>query len=314
MLQPRQALILRRKVPVRAGNRYLFEIYARATNGTKLVLWAVLPGVKQRQMISGWEDVPQHWQRYDASIPVRADGTLELQIVAPSSNAAPAGRMWIDDVALYEIPIPPTANVSHDEGFNDEPALARTAAGDTYLAWNSFRDGHDTLQLARLTAQGRTAQLHQTWTVAGDKDFYMLGPRAVAAGGAVYLVYAAEQNRRWDIYAVRCDAAGPGRPVAVTTDAGINVNPAAAWHDGTLWIAWESNRAGLRQIFAAPLRDGQAGPATAVSPPGMSSYDPAIAVLDDGDVCIAWHGFRDNNYDIWVRRAGPAPSGRPPCV
>jgi hypothetical protein len=39
--------------------------------------------------------------------------------------------------------------VQPEDGFNDEPSMAVAADGSLYVAWVSFRDGSDTLQLAR---------------------------------------------------------------------------------------------------------------------------------------------------------------------
>ena len=110
--QPNQALRLRRNIVVRAGHRYRFDMWARATNRTKLVLWAVLPGDKQRTMIASWTNVTRKWQRFTTPIAVTKTGMLELEIIAPSSYGAPIGRMWLDDVSLIETPMPPVLDLS----------------------------------------------------------------------------------------------------------------------------------------------------------------------------------------------------------
>jgi hypothetical protein len=92
----------------------------------------------------------------------------------------------------------------------------------------------------------------------------------------------------------------------VTTDAGVDVKPAAAWHNGTLWVAWESNRAGPRQIFATSIRGHEVAPPQPISDAQSSNYAPSVAVLESGEVCLAWHSFRKNNYDVYHRRK---PSG-----
>jgi hypothetical protein len=305
---PWQALILRRSVPVKAGYRYRFDVYARATNGTKLVLWALKPGASQRQMIAGWEHVGRGWRLYTTALSVAADGLLKLEIVAPSSNAAPPGRIWLDDVALWETAMPPMLSVSADRGFNDEPAMARAADGSIYVAWNSFRNGFDSLQAARYTLEEKSLRPRGAWQILGGANTYLLGPRVVAAGEGATVVYAAEKDKRWDIYAANCGAAGPQPPLPITADAAIDVNPSAAWHPGsrTVWMAWESNRQGVRQIFAAALCDGKVSPVAAVSPADCDAYDPSVAVLASGEVCVAWHAFRENNYDIYLRRRSPA--------
>lgn len=67
----------------------------------------------------------------------------------------------------------------------------------------------------------------------------MLGPRLVAVGANVVLVYAAERDRNWDVYTVACDRDGPSQPRAATTDEAVDAKPAAAWFDGKLPLAWE---------------------------------------------------------------------------
>ena len=47
---PDNTLRLVRQVEVRATNRYEFEIWAKATDSRKLVLWAFFPGETQRRM------------------------------------------------------------------------------------------------------------------------------------------------------------------------------------------------------------------------------------------------------------------------
>jgi hypothetical protein len=322
---PRQALRLRRRVKVRAGNLYQFVIWARATNRTKLVLWAGLPGARTRSMVASWKSVPRRWRRYATALTIQRDGMLDLEIIAPSSHSAPAGRMWIDDLALIETPMPPAHAVSKGVGFNDEPAIARASDGTIVVAWNSFRpsaaggsagpakrrDGADSLQVARFRPQSKGFQPLGAWQVVGGKGTYIMGIAAAPAGKDVAVVYAAEVDGNWDIYAVPCGAGGPGEPVAVTRDAAADLKPAAAWHDGTLWVAWESSRNGSRQILAAPVRGGKAPPPVPLSAAGASCYEPSVAVLASGEVCVSWHGFRKGNYDVFLRRRGADGTWRP---
>jgi len=307
---PRQALFLRRQVPVKAGNRYRLEIWAKATNRTKLVVWAVPPaakdavppGTKTRQMVATFRSVPQRWTRYTTALSVHNTGGLQLEIVAPSSHNDPPGRMWIDDVALYETEMPPVASVSNDVGFNDEPAMAVADDGSVYVAYNSFRDGNDSLQVTRLRPQGKSFEPQGAWQVLGGKRTYLSGIRAVPASEKVVVLYAAEKDKNWDVYAAACGPDGPQSPVAVTSDAGVDVKPAAAWHGDTLHVAWESNRNGSRQIFATSMRDGKVSEPQPVSRGDASCYNPSLAVLQSGEVCVAWHSFRKHNYDVYLRR------------
>ena len=192
-------------------------------------------------------------------------------------------------------------SVSKGVGFNDEPAMSQTQDGSIYVAWNSFRNGADSLQLARFLREGKEFKSSGTWQILGGKGTYILDIRAVAAGRTAVVVYAAEKDKNWDIFAVSCGPDGPGHPTRVTCDPGIDVKPVAVWHDGTLWTAWESNRNGPRQVFAASLRDGCVSEPNLVSESDSSSYAPSIAALTNGDVCVAWHSFHQGNYDVYLR-------------
>lgn len=299
---PNTHLTLRQQVAVKAGNRYDFTVAARGTNKTKLVLW-VRQG-QQRQNAAAWENLTPKWRTYTTPLAVSADGTIELELIAPSAHNAPPGRIWIDDVSLVETVMPQVTSVSAGEGFNDEPAMATADDGSLYVAWNSFRDGADSLQVARYRPGDKDFAALGQWQVVHGPKTYVLGVTAVSAAAQAMVLYAAEVDQNWDLFAVTCGPQGPGRPIRLGGGAGgaVDVNPAGAWREGTLWVAWESNRNGCRQIFAASLRDGEFSEPEAVSQAGNSSYNPAIAVTQEGEVVIAWHSFREHNYDIYCRR------------
>ena len=306
----RQALILRRRVPVKVGFRYHFEFWAKATNKTKIVLRVIHPGMDlktvninaARQLVAGWDDLPNQWRKYECDMPVSTSGLLELDFITPSSHGAPPGRVWVDDIALYETELPASELVSAGVGFNDEATMTQAADGSLYVVWDSFRDNHDTMQIARYTVAGKTFKKLGQWQPLGGKGLYLLGFKAVAAGDKVFVLYAAEVDKQWDIYALPCGADGPGQPVRISNGGGVNVKPMGAWRDGTLWVAWESNASGWRGIVAASLRDGAVSKPERVSMGECSNYDPSLAVLAGGDVAVAWHSFRQNNYDIFLRR------------
>jgi len=307
--KPNQALRLRCDVRVRAGNRYDFTVWARGTRGTKLVLWVIRPQTGQRESVASWPKVGRVWRPYRATWIARGTGVLHFELICPSSYGAPPGRIWIDDLVLRETEMPPALAISPDHGFADEPTMAAARDGSIYVAYNQFQHGSDTLQLVRLRwAAGRPGELLNRWPVLSGPKTYILRPRLVSSGANVTLVYAAECDRNWDIYCVPCDADGPHDAVRVTRDPGVDTDPSVAWRDGVLWIAWESNRHGFREIFATTVRAGRAAPPRALSRRGRSSYDPSIAVTERGRVAVAWHAFQDNNYDLfWARRgAGDA--------
>jgi len=212
-------------------------------------------------------------------------------------------------------------SVSEGVGFNDEPAMAQTQDGGIYVAWNGFRNGADSLQLARFQREGKEFKPLGTWQIVGGKGTYVVDVCAVSAGRSVVVLYAAENDKNWDVFAVSCGPEGPGQPTRVTSDPGVDIKPSAIWHDGTLWIAWESNRNGPRQVFAASVRDGSVSESKLVSESESSSYAPSVAALASGDICVAWHSFHQGNYDVYLRHraangswSAPARLTRAPSV
>jgi hypothetical protein len=89
--------------------------------------------------------------------------------------------------------------------------------------------------------------------------------------------------------AMPCVASGPGSATTVVADGTANIKPDGAW------------RGGIRGIRLATLRSGHATAPEDVST-GRSNYSASIAVESNGNVAIAWHTFRENNYDIYLRR------------
>ena len=202
-------------------------------------------------------------------------------------------------------PRPQITPLAESAGFNDSPSMVRAADGSYYVAWVSFRDGWDTLQVARYERVGEMFQSRGAWQVAGGKGVYVLGPRLAATGDGAYLVYAQEAGRNWEIFAVRCGAKGPMRPFNLSNHPGSDSKPAAWWHNDTLWVAWESNRDNMRRILMTAVRGDKPGPAEQVSGESKSNYSPAIAVNPGGVVSVAWHSFRSNNYDVLLRQRRP---------
>ncbi len=201
--------------------------------------------------------------------------------------------------------------VEQDRAFDDEPSMAAAADGTLYVAWVSFREGNDTLRVARYLPTGDTFREAGSWEILGGPKTYVLSPQVVAAGDNVHVVYAAEFGRNWDIYSVECSATGPAAPVRVTSGPAVDADPAAAWHAGTLWIAWETNRGGTRNIMLAVVRGREVSAPERVSESAASNYDPTVAVRSNNTVTVAWHRFAENNYDIWSRERQPNSQWRP---
>jgi carbohydrate binding protein with CBM4/9 domain/uncharacterized protein DUF3604 len=292
---------IKRTLKLRSDRMYRLKLWAKADNNSRLTIW-LFDGEKYR-IIANWQPVAERWRKYQVNFSVESDGPKTIKIVAPSSFWAPIGRMWIDDAALYELPLWEKVKLSK-EGFNDFPVIAESTPNQAWVSWISFRDGHDTLQLARIRQSGNGVVLDQNWEIAGGHSKQILNPTLASNHLGAWLIFSSENDNNWDLYAVKLDKKdGPQKSIRLTKNAGVDIHPTACLRENTLWIAWESNRdAGHRQIYLTALRDGVVGKPQRLSSVGYNNYQPSIAVNKSGDLLVAWHSFRDNNYDLYARR------------
>ena len=336
---PREARRLIQHIDVEKGNIYTFSCWVRSSNRNKLVLFGTFPGEEQRRMISVWQSTPKSWKRVHSTIGVKQSGSLKLEIIAPSSYAAPVGKMWIDDVSLIETEMPEIQNLSSHQGYCDQPTGVQTDDGRLFFAWISYRTddpplefhprteskgkrgsagravfheekkGGDTLQLARLDS-ANDSKNPTTWTVA-DKEFTgILDPVLVDSGhGSATLIFAAEMNDQWDLFLVRAGREPPSAPIRLTQTPEVDVKPRAVFAGDRLWVTWESNPDSHRRILAMSMmlleQEVKTSEALAISEAPYHSYDPTIALQKSGDLLIAYHSFRENNYDIYCRPVPP---------
>ncbi|MDE0623150.1 MAG: DUF3604 domain-containing protein [Bryobacterales bacterium] len=224
--------------------------------------------------------------------------TTDIDTAAPPQDTAPRPP--------NPTPTPWITAVEPHQGFNDEPALAATPSGDVFVGWISYRNGADALVIARYSHEGDRFLKQDEWVALGGAGTYLLDLDAAADEAGAHFVFAREIEGNWDIYAIRVGASGPTQPIRIATGPESQIKPAAAWHDGTLFVAWESNADAKRRIYSASLRDGLVAEDVRVSADSPSNYGPSVAVDRHGRVSVSWHSYRDHNYDVYLRQRSTA--------
>ena len=323
-LAPNQALRLVQEVEVSAGNLYKFSCWARGTNQTKLVLFGTFPGETTRRSITVWDRLPNRWTPCATLINVPADGVLKLELISPSSYGANPGKIWIDDVSLLETVMPNITTISDDATYDDDPVAATANDGSVYIAYNAFHDGADALEIARVKPKGNSSTVdmgmttarvilppekYETlgqWTVPHEPDAAILTPTLVSRGEDVLLLYATEIDDQWVICSVSCNENGPGKVTRLTTSS-LAIHPSAAVdNDGLLWVAFETTYCYRRRVAVTAFNaEGESVHRYLLTSALLSAYDPSLVILDSGEVVVAYHGFRDDNYDVYIRRHLP---------
>jgi hypothetical protein len=147
----------------------------------------------------------------------------------------------------------------------------------------------------------------KTWgaplAVTSSKQDIMRASVAVDGQKRVWVVYSANRNGNFDIYAKARSGARFGDEVRITSSDGVDLNPVAtADSSGRLWVAWQGYRNGSLEVLAAAWNGKGFTKATVVSSSRASDWDPSIAAASNGEVAIAWDTYDKGDYDVYFRR------------
>ena len=232
-----------------------------------------------------------------------------------------APGLYLDGKASVEqVPVSTRLTTSIEE--QDYPALARS--GDTvYLAYVEFTHGDrsqrwsrqlerkpESFESLRRPAGGDQVLLREyangVWgrplpVSEAGQDVYKT---AVAADGdgRVWVVWSAQRNGDFDIYARYREDDSWSTVQRVTSAAGPDLTPVAATaSDGAVWIAWQGYR-GNFETLAARQQGDRFGEEMRVSSSGANDWAPAIAAGPDGEVAVAWDTYDKGDYDVYLRR------------
>ena len=288
---PSAARFLEIPLAVAAGRLVHIECHVRSDKRSACAVW--LRSGKKRTSLGRTDRIPAgKWKRITATW--RADVAFDgvVQIVAPSSFNAPAGRMWIEDVTVttHEDPC------DWPEFVHDFPATAADEKGRIWMATlerpvdlgliRIYRlDGDKPREVATLDAKPCTA----------------VAPPAIAAGAEGCVVaFPVERDDRWRIACAFVADKSGAKPVVHTVehDGNANINPAVAVRDGRATVLWETNADGHRRIAVCRVGPDGPGRCEALSAAGASAYNPAVVAKADGSLFAAWDAFCDGSADI----------------
>ncbi len=293
---PRKACFLMIPYAAKKGRQVNVSFFVRSD---KRSACAVFWGKKNSRVKKSLTRVPnvsiRRWMQVKCSRAFDADEKGFIQIVAPSSFGAPAGRAWIDELLITESDAP--ASIEWPDHVVDFPAIAAGKNGTIYLA---------TLERPEL---GRAIAVYKSdgtkrsrlCSLEPEGISGISAPAVAAVRNGCMVVFGAERNDRWQLcYAfVREDA--PGKPICRFIESGgvANISPALAVTGDRAAVVWESNAPGRRAIMACRLDESGAGKVERISEAGVNSYNPSIVALEDGSMFAAWDAAKSESIDIY---------------
>jgi hypothetical protein len=239
------------------------------------------------------------------------------EIAMGESKSFLDGRVSVDRT-------PSTVQLTTSEEEQDFPAIAQSG-DDVYVAYVEFTHGDrskaqagilkqepDFDDLKRPVGGDQVMLLHYSksrsaWDppqpVSAANQDVMRAAVAVDGSKRVWVLWSANQNGNFDIYAAFLKGNKWSAPMRVTSDAGTDLNPVAATDSkGRVWAAWQAFRNGNLEILAAVQNRDKFSPETKISFSPASDWDPAIATSANGEVAVSWDTYDKGDYDVYFRR------------
>ncbi|HMB67910.1 MAG TPA: sialidase family protein, partial [bacterium] len=207
------------------------------------------------------------------------------------------------------------------EGRPSAPAAAALPDGTALLVWESRREGAQAdILFSRREPGPEGGWLGEPFRLDTDPPGAVrsLEPRiAVGQGETVHVAWQSARDGEDDILVRRSPDGGRSWAPEIRVDgdppgASLSSMPAlAADRRGRVYVAWEDQRNGDRDIYLARSTDGGATfrPEVRVDAdePGAGvSYHPDLLCWDDGTVLVFWRDERDGLADVYLRRSTDA--------
>ncbi|GEM_PF-1499529 len=142
---------------------------------------------------------------------------------------------------------------------------------------------------------------------------------AVGTNGVLYVVWQDNRRGNWDLYAsTSADGVTWSAAVRVADSDNDEINPAIAVDSQSpnrVYVAWEDNRAGNRDIYVSRSIAGFASATVqAVTSNVQDQTDPRIAVDGSNTVYVVWTDARNQSKDIYGAASNSGPWTNVPIV
>jgi hypothetical protein len=257
--------------------------------------------------------------RFDVTTKQGNFSFIAHEVPLGASKLALGGRVVVERV-------PGTTQLTTSSEDEDFPALAQRG-DDVWIAFVQFvhanRDEEErprqyTEEPKNFNALAQPAggdqvwlmhysKLKNTWDppipVSEPRQDVMRAAVAIDARDRVWVVWSANRNGNFDLYAKVRTGAKWSAEKRITSDPGTDINPVAtADSSGRVWVAWQAWRGDNLEILAAVQSGESFSPEQRVSVSRQSDWDPAIAAGPRGEVTVSWDTYEKGDYDVYMRR------------
>ncbi len=177
--------------------------------------------------------------------------------------------------------------VSDESTYSKYPSIAFDAKSTRWIAWTTHRDGKD-----QIVVNGER--------VDRGEGFESNARIVMTQRDEPLVVWHGRRNGTFGVFARERRDGQWGAETRIAPNA---LHPAIARDgSGTIWVAWESPKAGGFSIHLA-RRNGRTWNEVAQIGSAGSDRRPVLAAAADGGVWIAWDSTRSGNYDVFLQHS-----------
>lgn len=180
---------------------------------------------------------------------------------------------------------------------HDEPALVALPDGGMAVAWVAYRDRADRV-LFRLFQHSVWSPPEEISARAGDIFRCAL---AADRAGNIWAFWSERQGDHWEIQARKRVQGTWQRAERLAARGSNTFLRAASSPDGSIFLAWQSERERQSDIYLKVLRGATWSDEIKVSESAANDWEPAIAAGSDGAAHIVWDTYEKGDYDIVLR-------------
>lgn len=192
--------------------------------------------------------------------------------------------------------VPASMPLTENADAEDFPSLLEARDGTLWLAYQSFEGKADRL-FVRTMRDGK-------WLAPeaiGEGDIFRTAI-AQDAAGRIWVVWSAQQNGNFDLWARTHDGNRWARPERLTSAENADIfHSLAADAKGNLYLAWQSARSGNFDIYLRRYDGKRWSGEMKVSESPAHDWEPVVAVAPSGDATVVWDTYAAGNYDVVAR-------------
>jgi len=194
-----------------------------------------------------------------------------------------------------------------DLAWDIDPSIAQMADETIWVVWASDRTDFQNDIYYKTSADNGVSWAGDT-RLTFDSGEDIMPSIMQTADGTIWVVWASSQTENFELFFKTSVNNG----VSWSTDTQLTINPNAdvgpsimQHQNGTIWVAWASNRGGAHDIYYKTSHDNGLtwSPDTQLTTDLSWDLHPSIIEAIDGTIWVAWASYRTGDFEIFYKKS-----------